>query len=245
MSAQPHGHEVSAEQAPTTNSPVPAQHSGWFRSTFRDSSRLLFLATTATTLLSLASPLAEAASPPAALVMARYAVATATHDQPAHVVIAADVSNAVATFTTLNDQLILEYNLGNLLGTPRVVGWINSSTYAWTCVSFPNSIAGSPQIVPGSGKAHAALLVLPNLLNLSRNAVAAAASHHKAVSGADVAAAAASVRTSLAPKPTFIAGQGGKVRFTTKVETGSNTFAVFICVQFPRTAYGIPVQVSC
>lgn len=52
-------------------------------------------------LLGISGGSVEASSPSFALKMAMYAVATATHDQPAHVVNAADVSNAFDTFSSL------------------------------------------------------------------------------------------------------------------------------------------------
>jgi hypothetical protein len=224
---------------------IDSQHRGWVGSIIWPCSPLLLLITAATTALGLASPLAGAASPPEVLTVANYAVATAIHDRPAHVVTADDVSNALATFYQLNNQLTLGYNLGNLLGVPRQISLYDSSRYAFTCVNFPNSIGGAPKIVPCSSKAEAAWQSLPFVLNASRRAVAAAASHAKAVAGADVVNAVGSgSTTSLAPKPNFLAGHGGKVRFMTKLTMGTTT-RVFICVKFPKTAYGIPLQVAC
>jgi hypothetical protein len=66
------------------------------------------------------------------------------------------------------------------------------------------------------------------------------------VSGADVVAAAKVFHATLRHKPTFLAGQGGRVEFTTQIEMGLNTkFTVNNCVQLPKTAYGIPVSVPC
>ena len=245
MKSHSPGPEGLYGEVPKTIACAPGQNPNWVRSTARNISRLLFLATAVITMLSLSSPLANASSFPSALVIAKYAVATATHDEPAHVVTAADVNNAVATLTTLKSTLILEYNVSNLLGVPWEAGWLNSSTYTWTCVRFPNSIAGSPRIVPCSSEAQVAWLTLPNVLNLSRKVVAAAASHNKAVSGSEITSAANSMKISLFTKPTFLSGQGGKVRFVTELKMKSNTIKTFICIQFPRTAYGIPVQVSC
>jgi len=224
---------------------IAFQHLGWVGSILRCSARLLALGTAVTVLLSLASPLANAAPPPEVLAVANYAVATATHDRPAHVVTAADVSNALATFNHLNSQLALGYNLGNLLGVPRQIALYDSTSYAYTCVNFPNSIGGVPKIVPCSSEAEAAWLSLSFVFDASRKAVAVAASHGRAVAGTDVATAVGSgSTTSLAPKPTFLAGHGGKVRFMTKLKMGTTT-QVFNCVQFPKTAYGIPFQVAC
>jgi hypothetical protein len=50
----------------------------------------------------------------------------------------------------------------------------------------------------------------------------------------------------LVHKPTFRAGQGGVVTFSTLVEMGGNTkFTVNNCVSLPKTAFGIPVEVAC
>jgi hypothetical protein len=83
-------------------------------------------------------------------------------------------------------------------------------------------------------------------LSVSNRAIAAAAATGKAVSGANVVAAAKIYGVTLRHKPTFRAGQGGKVEFTTLVEMGLNTkFTVNNCVQLPKTAYGLPVEVPC
>lgn len=55
------------------------------------------------------------------------------------------------------------------------------------------------------------------MLDVGRQAVAAAASHEELISGADVMKAAASIRWTLVPKPTFASGRGGRVRFTKKI----------------------------
>ena len=203
-------------------------------------------------LLGLGSPVGAATTTtiPAAssmvLSIAEYAVATATHDRPAHVVSAADVNNAVATLRSLNSQLALQYNLGNLLGAPQQIAFFDGATYKFICADFPGSIGRQPKIVPCSSKATATWETLPFVLIQSRKAVATAASHGRAVAGADVVAAIGSgSTTSLAPKPTFLAGQGGKARFVTKVKMGTTTFTFVICVKFPKTAYGIPLQVAC
>jgi hypothetical protein len=83
-------------------------------------------------------------------------------------------------------------------------------------------------------------------LRVSDRAVAYAASRGHAVSGADVVAAAKIYHLTLLHKPTFLAGQGGNVKFTTLVEMGANTkFTVNNCVRMPQTAFGIPVEVAC
>jgi hypothetical protein len=55
------------------------------------------------------------------------------------------------------------------------------------------------------------------VLDVSRQVVAGAASHDEPVSGADVVTAAASIRLTLVPKPTFASGRGGRLRFTKKI----------------------------
>lgn len=245
MTTQRHDSETPVGRVHKELAAILFPHRGWIGSILRPCSRMLLPATVATMLFSLASPLANAAPSPEVLTLANYAVATATHDRPAHVVTAADVSNALATFNRLNSQLTLGYNLGNLLGTPFQIALFNSNNFTSTCVNFPDSIGGVPKIVPCSNKAVAAWQSLPLIFDVSRRAVAVAASHGRAVAGTDVVIVAGSGSTSLAPKPTFRAGQGGKVRFMTKLKTGTTTSQVFVCVQFPKTAYGIPSQVAC
>jgi hypothetical protein len=194
----------------------------------------------------LTSTSALAAPPSVVVTMARYAVATATHDHPSHVVTAADVTNAAATFNldgetdTPTDGLSVFANLGEIPGYPRMVGLISSTIFKDTCVTFPNTINATPVVLACPLKALEGFANLPLVLDASRDAVKTAALRGRAVAGTDVVnavAAAAPVKLALEETPTFRAGQGGKVVFA--FAQGD------ICVRFPKTAYGIPYQVAC
>ena len=66
------------------------------------------------------------------------------------------------------------------------------------------------------------------------------------MSGADVVSADKATQLTLVNVPIFLAGAGGQVKFATRVDTAAKSkFTVYVCVRFPRTAYGIPVQVAC
>lgn len=83
-------------------------------------------------------------------------------------------------------------------------------------------------------------------MSASGEAIASAAKRGEAVAGADVVVAAARFELALDPKPTFASGSGGVVKFGTLVEMPPDQkFTVYICVKFPKTAYGIPLQVPC
>ena len=203
-------------------------------------------------LLGLASPVhaaTSAAASSAALNIAKYAVATASHDQPARAVTAADVSNAVATTSVNTSRLSLGFNIGELVGYSRVALFIDSSTYSQLCVDFPNSVGAAPTVTSCTPQVILLWQSVFGVLNASRDAVASAASRDRPVTGADVVKAAASIKWNLAPKPSFTGGQGGLVKFTRKLQITapkkSPVVTVSICVSFPKTAYGIPVQVTC
>jgi hypothetical protein len=210
-------------------------------------SRLLHLFTVVIAALCLAGSAAEAAPSLTVLAVARFAVSTAIHDQPSHVVNGADVSNAASTFYVNNGRnqfpvqsggLGLYANLGELPGFARVIYFISSTTFKSTCVNLPDSINGAPTIVPCPLKAYETWTNIPVALSISRYAIKAAALLGKAVSGTNVVTVASADKISLATKPTFRAGQGGKVKFVFR-NSGD------ICVQFPKTAFGIPYQVTC
>ena len=215
-------------------------------------SSLTTLALAVLPLLGLASPVDAAtstAASSAALNIAKYAVATATHDQPAQAVTAADVSNAVATSSVNTSGLALGFNIGELVGYPRVALFVDSSTYSQLCVDFPNSVGAASTVTSCTPQVILLWQSVSGVLNSSRDAVAAAASHSRPVAGADVVKAATSIKWNLVPKPTFRSGQGGRAKFTKKLQITvpkkSAVVTVAICVSFPKTAYGIPVQVSC
>lgn len=208
-------------------------------------SRLGLLAVASFTTLSLAIPLASASPTSYLLSAAKYAVETASYDRPAHVVTATDISNAFANPALVDSDPMLEANLGELPGHPRMILFISNTTYKFTCVDFPNKINATPRILACPSNAVRMWQIAPDALIASRRAVAAAASHDLAVSGANVVAAAAAQNMTLEKKPTFKAGQGGKVEFAVKSTTGTSTVTLDICVLFPKTAYGIPAEVNC
>jgi hypothetical protein len=93
-------------------------------------------------LLGLGTP-ADASTPSSiALSIAEYALATATHDRPAHVVTAADVSNAAGIDTVNTTSLYVLINLGDVFGYSRLVLFIDQKPFADICVDFPNTVGG-------------------------------------------------------------------------------------------------------
>jgi hypothetical protein len=200
----------------------------------------------ATVALGIPSPVAGAGVKSVALNIADYALATATHDRPAHVVNAADVTNAVSltTINTMNLELLM--NLNEVYGYSRIILLFDQKSFSDTCVDFPNKVGGAPRIIPCPHEAQGLLNSRPGVMIASSEAVASAALHGQAVSGSNVVAAAAKFHLTVSPKPTFAAGNGGTVKFATLVEMPpSLKFTVYICVRFPRTEYGTPTQVAC
>jgi hypothetical protein len=197
-------------------------------------------------LLGIGSPAGASTSSSAALRIANYAVATATHDNPAHIVTAADVSNAAGINKVNTSSLELFINLGDVFGYSRLVLFFQPKSYADICLNFPDTVGGVAKIISCPHQAQGLWSSRAGALSVSNRAIAAAAATGKAVSGANVVAAAKIYGVTLRHKPTFRAGQGGKVEFTTLVEMGLNTkFTVNNCVQLPKTAYGLPVEVPC
>jgi hypothetical protein len=177
---------------------------------------------------------------------AKYAAATASHDQPPTVVSANDVANSVDAHSTLTVNVQLGFNLGDEIGFPRLALFVNHSTFAQTCVDFPAVVGGTPRVVSCPRRALAEWQYWPDILHVSERAIVGAASIGQAVSGADVAAANRATRWSLDPKPSFAAGRGGVATFVVVTNIGgSSSFQIGICVMFPKVAYGIPVQVAC
>jgi hypothetical protein len=199
------------------------------------------------TLLGLTSPVGAAGTPSsAALSIAKYAVATATHDHPAHVVTAVDVSNAVGVTSVNSRSLYLLFNLDQVFGFSRVVLLFDEKPFSDICIDFPDTVGGVPRIIRCPHEAQGVWNSRPAVMSASGDAIAAATARGDAVSGSDVVKATGAFHLMLRPKPTFAAGQGGTVKFATLVEMPPNLkFIVDICVLFPRTAYGIPVQVAC
>jgi hypothetical protein len=197
-------------------------------------------------LLGLASSAGAAPPSSVALNIAEYALASATHDRPAHVVTAADVSNAAGINTVNTTSLYVLINLDDVFGYSRLVLFFEEKPFADVCVNFPDTVGGPPRIIACPHQAQGLWQGRAGALSTSDRAVANAAARGHAVSGADVVAAARIYHATLRHKPTFLAGQGGTVKFTTLVEMGANTkFTVNNCVRLPKTAFGIPVEVAC
>jgi len=197
-------------------------------------------------LLGTGSPVSASTSSSTALRIAQYAVATATHNDPADIVTAADVSNAAGINTVNTSSLELLINLDDVFGYSRLVLFFEPKTYADICLNLPDTVGGVPKIISCPHHAQGLWNSRAGALGASNRAIAAAAATGKAVSGADVVAAARIYGITLRRTPTFRAGQGGKVEFTTLVEMGLDTkFTVNNCVQLPKNAYGLPVEVPC
>lgn len=189
---------------------------------------------------------ASSSSSTFALKIAVYAVATAAHDQPAQVVNAADVSNAFATFSSPQTYHIgMVFNLGEVVGFPRLVELVNTVTYKNTCLDFPGTIAAKPTITPCPLPAIAMFSGESNVLIIGRRAIAAAASHDRAVSGADVVAADTGSHLRMEPTPIFAVGQGGLVKFEMKVQVNQTPISYSLCLKFPKTEYGLSHLVAC
>jgi hypothetical protein len=198
------------------------------------------------TLVGFTSPAVASSPSSVALRIAQYAVATASNDKPARVVTAADVSNAVGISSLNTKGLDPIINLDDVYGFSRLVLFFEQKPFADICLNFPNTVGGAPKIIPCPHKAQGLWEGQAGSLNVSNRAVADAAASGNAVSGADVVAAAKIYHLTLRNKPTFLAGQGGKVEFVTLVEMGLNTkFNVDNCVRLPKTAFGVPLPVPC
>jgi hypothetical protein len=202
---------------------------------------------TVAVLLGLGSPVgASSSSSSVALRIADYAVATASHDIPARVVSAADVSNAAGINTVNTTNLFLLINVGDVFGYSRLVLFFDEKPFKDICLDLPDTVGGAPKFISCPRQARALWDTHGGALAVSNRAIAAAAASGDAVSGADVVAAAKIYRLKFRHKPTFLAGQGGQVVFTTPVVMGADTkLTVNICVRLPKTAYGIPVWVPC
>jgi hypothetical protein len=198
-------------------------------------------------LLACGSPVgASSSSSSVALRIADYAVATATHDIPAHVVTAADLSNAAGINTVNTTSLFLLINVGDVFGYSRLVLFFQEKPFADICLNLPDTVGGAPKVIPCSRQARALWDTHGGALAVSNRAIAAAGANGRAVSGADIVGVAKVFHLTLRKKPTFFAGQGGKVDFTTTAVMASNAkVTVDLCVQLPKTAYGIPIWVRC
>jgi hypothetical protein len=179
--------------------------------------------------------------------LARYAFDTAAQANPPGIVTAADVLNAFGTPalnpTLTTGALSLEANLGDLPGAPRDIMVVNPSTFRQTCVNFPAHAESPPIVMNCPAIALTLWAEEPYALMASRNAIAAAASKGRPVSGADVVRAAGAIH--LARPPTFTAGQGGTVTFIATLRTNSGVTSGQLCVAMPRHRYGMPRVVRC
>ncbi len=197
-------------------------------------------------LLGVGSPASASPSSSVALRIAQYAVATATHDRPAHVVDSADITNAASINTVNTTNLEPVINVGGVFEYPRLVLFLDQKTFANICLTMPDTVGGAPKVIPCPHQAQGLWSGRAGALAVSNRAIADAAAKGRAVSGPDVVAAAKIYGVTLRHKPTFQAGRGGVVQFSTLVEMGLNTkFTVNNCVQLPKTAYGIPRPVPC
>jgi hypothetical protein len=111
------------------------------RISFRHLSRTVTPAVVVVVLLGLGSPVGAATPSSAALNIAEYALATATHDRPVHVVTAADVSNAAGINTVNTKSLYVLINLSNVFGYSRLVLFFDEKPFADICVDFPTKLA--------------------------------------------------------------------------------------------------------
>ncbi|HQU25736.1 MAG TPA: hypothetical protein PLS29_01755 [Acidimicrobiales bacterium] len=206
-----------------------------------------FVATMAVAvLLGAGSSAGASTSSSVALRIAQYAVATATHDRPARVVNGTDITNAASINTVNTTGLVPTINLGGVFEYPRLVLFIDPKTFATICLNMPDTVGGAPRAIPCPHRAQGLWSGRARALAVSDRAIADAAAKGRAVSGADVVAAAKVYGVTLRHKPTFPAGRGAIVQFSTLVEMGpTRKFSVNNCVQLPMTAYGIPKPVPC
>jgi hypothetical protein len=191
------------------------------------------------------SPKVGAAQPSDVTAVADYAFSTANHSRPPQFVTAADVDNAVATVPVNNSNITLVFNIGEVLDYPRLVMFENDLTFKQSCVNFSPNVGRLPTVISCPAKAIADWSELPYVLNASRSAVADAASSGRAVSGANVAQFFNGSNYILRKPPTFRAGQGGIVAITWKLKVNGDLTSSVVCIRFPKTEAGIPIQVAC
>lgn len=67
----------------------------------------------------------------------------------------------------------------------------------------------------------------------------------RAVSSSDVGQFFSGSDVHVVGNPGFKSGQGGVVRFAIKSKINKTLESGYICVRFPKTEAGIPVQVAC
>lgn len=206
---------------------------------------MLVLATALTGTTALYSPVADATPSPSVMAVANYAFLTANHSRPPHVVTAIDVANAVATELRTGSTLTLGFNIDDLLNYSRLALFISKTTFKETCVDFPSTVGRAPRVVSCPIQAFAQWQMLPTMMDQSRYAVAAAAAKGRAVSGTDVVRFLKSGNYTFLHAPTFREGQGGVVTFLMKLSLNATSTTTRVCIQYPKTEAGIPLQVKC
>lgn len=208
-------------------------------------SPILVIAVLLATTTMVMGPKAGAAQPSDVLTVADYAFSTAYHSRPPQFVTAADVANAVGTVPVNKANITLVFNIGDVLDYPRIVMFENDATFKQSCVDFSPKVGRRPTVIPCPANVVAVWSELPFVLNASRSAVADAASSGRAVSGANVAQFFNGSNYILRQQPTFRAGQGGIVAITWKLKVNGDLTSSVVCVRFPKTEAGIPMQVAC
>ena len=191
------------------------------------------------------SPTAFGATRDRVLAIADYAFVTSTHFKPSHAVTAADLLNAAETTPIAESNLSLLANIGDIFAYPRLAMFLNSTTFVQTCVNFSTQVGRRPFEIKCPTRALALWQEQPLVLNGSREAVASAESKGLAVSSSDVSHFFVGSNVHIVGNPAFKPGQGGIVRFAFKLNVNRILATGDICVRFPSTEAGIPVQVAC
>ena len=202
---------------------------------------LAMLTATAATM----SQAAFAAPKDPVLAIANYAFVTAAHFKPERAITAADLLNAEETESRANSNVVLSANIGTILAYPRLAVFSNGAAFTQTCVIFPTAVGRRPFEIKCPTRAIVLWQEQPSVLNGSREAVAFAETKGMAVAGTDVGQFFAGSNVHLVGTPAFKPGQGGTVRFAIKLKISGTTASGYICVRFPTTEAGIPIQVDC
>ena len=180
-----------------------------------------------------------------ALAIANYAEGTASHERPAHLVTAADVTNAISALRSSATSIQATFNVGDLPGYESLAGFIDQTTYTQVCIEFPPRILGTPHVIDCPPAAIVLWQTLFAAIGASQHAVVAASRQNRAVSGADVMSGAAAYHLKLAHRLTFKSGLGGTAEFVDIAYLKNKKYTVHLCVRLPKTAYGIPVATAC
>lgn len=180
-----------------------------------------------------------------ALAIANYAEGTASHERPAHLVTAADVTNAVSALRSSATSIQATFNVGDLPGYESLAGFIDQTAYTQVCIQFPTRILGTPHVIDCPPAAIVLWQTLGVAMGASQRAIVTASIQHRAVSGADVISGARAYHLGLAHNLTFKAGHGGTAEFVTIMYLKNKKYTAHLCVRLPKTAYGIPVATAC